>query len=277
MLPGNASNITTAAAAHAERSEQIEASEVTVLFITAAIVALVLANATSTCIHRCGHDHHTGKPKAWVQSFPESMIILTYGILFGGILLSIVSFGTEGTSEEVVSELLLGAAIFQADTFNLVLLPIIIFSSGYNLKPKSLFFNLLLPILTLAIVGTLICTAIIGGGIYLIFWIPPFPELDVSIYTALTYGSLLAAIDPVATLSIFVNLKVDPTLSMLLFGESVINDAVSIVLFTVFAKYAVAAPSELADLPVSYGFIEFFKSFFGSIGSLLLQFNSHIL
>ena len=45
-----------------------------------------------------------------------------------------------------------------------------------------------------------------------------------------TFGSLISAVDPVATLAIFHALHVDPTLNMLVFGESVLNDAVSIVL-----------------------------------------------
>lgn len=51
---------------------------------------------------------------------------------------------------------------------------------------------------------------------------PPFPSF--------AFGSLISAVDPVATLAIFHALDVDPTLNMLVFGESVLNDAVSIVM-----------------------------------------------
>ena len=44
------------------------------------------------------------------------------------------------------------------------------------------------------------------------------------------FGSLISAVDPVATLAIFHALDVDPTLNMLVFGESILNDAVSIVM-----------------------------------------------
>ena len=46
------------------------------------------------------------------------------------------------------------------------------------------------------------------------------------------FGSLISAVDPVATLAIFQALDVDPILYMLVFGESMLNDAVSIVLTT---------------------------------------------
>ncbi|KAJ8614118.1 hypothetical protein CTAYLR_004650 [Chrysophaeum taylorii] len=56
---------------------------------------------------------------------------------------------------------------------------------------------------------------------------------------ALLFGSLISAVDPVATLSIMGSpeLNCDPLLYSLVFGESVLNDAVAIVLFRTFQKY----------------------------------------
>ncbi len=44
------------------------------------------------------------------------------------------------------------------------------------------------------------------------------------------FGSMISAVDPVATLAIFQALDIDPILYMLVFGESMLNDAVAIVL-----------------------------------------------
>lgn len=41
-----------------------------------------------------------------------------------------------------------------------------------------------------------------------------------------------SAVDPVATIAIFHALDIDPVLNMLVFGESILNDAISIVLTT---------------------------------------------
>lgn len=56
---------------------------------------------------------------------------------------------------------------------------------------------------------------------------------------ALLFGALISAVDPVATLSIMGNddLNVDPLLYSLVFGESVLNDAIAISLFKTFAIY----------------------------------------
>jgi NhaP-type Na+/H+ or K+/H+ antiporter len=50
----------------------------------------------------------------------------------------------------------------------------------------------------------------------------------------MVFGSIVSATDPVATLAIFGSRTVDPTLYSLVFGESMLNDAVAITLF----KYA---------------------------------------
>lgn len=47
---------------------------------------------------------------------------------------------------------------------------------------------------------------------------------------ALTFGAIISPTDPVTILAIFNDLKVDVTLYSLVFGESVLNDAVAIVL-----------------------------------------------
>ena len=46
----------------------------------------------------------------------------------------------------------------------------------------------------------------------------------------LLFGAIVSATDPVTVLAVFKELKVDVDLDALLFGESVLNDAVAIVL-----------------------------------------------
>ena len=53
---------------------------------------------------------------------------------------------------------------------------------------------------------------------------------ELSFTESFAYGSFLSAVDPVATLAVFQALEVDPVLSMLVTGESIVNDAVAIVL-----------------------------------------------
>jgi NhaP-type Na+/H+ or K+/H+ antiporter len=119
---------------------------------------------------------------------------------------------------------------FDADLFFFVLLPPIIFDAGYTLKKRS-FFNNLGSILSYAFIGTLISTLVIGFGLFglnRVGWLKTVT--DPNIYEFLMFASLISATDPVATLNIFSSPSVDapPLLYSLVFGESVLNDAVAI-------------------------------------------------
>ena len=85
-------------------------------------------------------------------------------------------------------------------------------------------------ILSFALVGTTLSAFFVGGMIYLI------GLGGLSIFEALAFGALISAVDPVGTLAIFGAIKVDPKLDILVFGESILNDAISIVLYDVFMQ-----------------------------------------
>ncbi|KAL0407159.1 UNVERIFIED_CONTAM: Sodium/hydrogen exchanger 6 [Sesamum latifolium] len=90
------------------------------------------------------------------------------------------------------------------------------------LKP---FFSNFGAIVTFAIFGTFVASVVtgtlvyLGGVTYLMFKLP-FVE-------CLMFGALISATDPVTVLSIFQELGTDVNLYALVFGESVLNDAVS--------------------------------------------------
>ena len=92
------------------------------------------------------------------------------------------------------------------------------------------------------------------------------------------FGSLISAVDPVATLAIFQVLDVDPVLNMLVFGESILNDAVAIVM-----TIAVIESGQSADIgiisQIGGGISRFFGVFFGSavIGTVVAMISSLVL
>jgi sodium/hydrogen exchanger-like protein 6/7 len=55
--------------------------------------------------------------------------------------------------------------------------------------------------------------------------------MSLSFLDSMIFGSVLSATDPVTVLTIFQSLKVDPKLYSIVFGESILNDVVSIVLY----------------------------------------------
>lgn len=58
-----------------------------------------------------------------------------------------------------------------------------------------------------------------------------------SLLECLIFGSTLSATDPVTILAIFNTYRVDPQLYSIIFGESILNDAVSIVMFETLSKF----------------------------------------
>lgn len=56
-------------------------------------------------------------------------------------------------------------------------------------------------------------------------------------YSRKVFGAILSSTDPVTVLAIFSQLKVDPKLYTIIFGESILNDSVAIVLFSTLGRF----------------------------------------
>uniref|UniRef100_U9TKA1 Cation/H+ exchanger transmembrane domain-containing protein n=1 Tax=Rhizophagus irregularis (strain DAOM 181602 / DAOM 197198 / MUCL 43194) TaxID=747089 RepID=U9TKA1_RHIID len=118
--------------------------------------------------------------------------------------------------------------------FNLLLPPIIL-NTGYEMK-KGNFFKNLGTILTFAFLGTFISALVIGILVGIISAMG-IGSMSLSFLDSMIFGSVLSATDPVTVLTIFQSLKVDPKLYSIVFGESILNDVVSIVLYETLKKY----------------------------------------
>jgi sodium/hydrogen exchanger 8 len=128
--------------------------------------------------------------------------------------------------------------LFRSDFFFFALLPPIIFEAGYSMK-RTNFFRNVGSIMLFAFVGTVISTFVIGVGLHIL---ANLGAVDINADDALdplTFGALISAVDPIATLAILGNkqLRCDPMLYALVFGESVLNDAVAITLYQTFIGF----------------------------------------
>ncbi|XP_076261567.1 na[+]/H[+] hydrogen exchanger 3 isoform X3 [Rhynchophorus ferrugineus] len=121
-------------------------------------------------------------------------------------------------------------ATFDPEIFFNIILPPIIFHAGYSLKRKYFFRNLG-AILTFAIIGTTVSSFIVGALMYgCVQLMPPRLANSFTFLDTLYFGALISSTDPLTILAIFNDLNVDVNLYALVFGESVLNDAVAIVL-----------------------------------------------
>nr|XP_031314134.1 sodium/hydrogen exchanger 5 isoform X2 [Camelus dromedarius] len=149
---------------------------------------------------------------------PESCLLILLGLVLGGIVLAVAK-----------------KAEYQLEpgTFFLFLLPPIVLDSGYFM-PSRLFFDNLGAILTYAVVGTLWNTFTTGTALWGLQQAGLVaPRVQAGLLDFLLFGSLISAVDPVAVLAVFEEVHVNETLFIIVFGESLLNDAVTVVLYKV--------------------------------------------
>ena len=113
-----------------------------------------------------------------------------------------------------------------------VILPPLLFEAALSIHWSELRRDAL-PVLTLATLGVAISAAVVASGmVLLVGW--PVPS-------ALIFGVLIAATDPVAVIAMFKDTGIKGRLRLLVESESLLNDGVAAVLFVIALGWAQAA------------------------------------
>ncbi|RKZ35544.1 MAG: hypothetical protein DRQ37_06115, partial [Gammaproteobacteria bacterium] len=146
-----------------------------------------------------------------------------------------------------------------------IFLPALIFESGLNLDARQLVKDLA-PVLVMAIPALLISTLLIGFGLSFL--------LDMDLVLALVFGALISATDPVAVVALFKELGAPLRLNVMVEGESLMNDATAIVLFSIILSMAVGGGT-LGWSEAGSAVIEFMRVFVG--GALIGVFAGFIV
>ncbi|KZF22552.1 sodium/hydrogen exchanger [Xylona heveae TC161] len=188
-----------------------------------------------------------------IQAVHETVLSIFAGMIVG---LSLRIFGIQS---------LLSAVSFDYQIFFNLLLPPIILASGYELHQANFFRNIG-TILTFAFAGTFISAVVLGLVLFL-WTLIPIGGLNISFVEAISVGATLSATDPVTILAIFNTYKVDPKLYTVIFGESILNDAIAIVLFETAQRYRPGGvgSSKLNIFGLFEGVGIFLLVFFGSL------------
>jgi CPA1 family monovalent cation:H+ antiporter len=145
----------------------------------------------------------------------------TVGLVVTGIGLALVRVETEVTlTHDFIFDLILPPLLFEAA----------LAIHWSELRRDAL------PVLTLTTLGVVISAVVVAAGMVSILGWP--------VSSALVFGILIAATDPVAVIAMFTDTGVKGRLRLLVESESLLNDGVAAVLFTLVLAWALATGGE---------------------------------
>ncbi|XP_056120171.1 sodium/hydrogen exchanger 3.2 [Rhinichthys klamathensis goyatoka] len=188
---------------------------------------------------------------SFTSVIPESGLLIMMGFILGGIV-----WGAD-----------------KAQTFKLIpvnffyyLLPQIVLDASYCM-PNKLFFSNLGAILVHAIIGTCWNAGTVGVALWACYEWGAMGSLNIGPLQFLLFGALMSAVDPVAVIAVFEEVHVNEVLYILVFGESLLNDGVTVVLYNVFDAFVSLGGPKINAEEIIKGIISFFVVAFG--GSFL--------
>lgn len=193
---------------------------------------------------------------------------LTVLLAIVGVGLGLILHGTDMSAMPEQVQAMAGALLAlpeNADIFIYLFLPVLLFEAALNLDLRALLRDWA-PVLLLAIVAVLLCTLFVGLALSSLA--PEQPLL-----VCLILGCVVATTDPIAVISLFRDLGAPERLRLLVEGESLLNDAAAIALFTVFLTLLDSTDpgAEPGGNAVTHGIVLFTVGFGGGlvVGAIL--------
>jgi CPA1 family monovalent cation:H+ antiporter len=154
----------------------------------------------------------------FLVSFGETVLPRTFGHLHN--LMSSIDF----------TEVLMGA-----------MLNFLLFAGGIHINIDDLK-EQFRPVLIFSTLGVVISTFVVGFGM---FYLLPLLGIELPFIYCLLFGALISPTDPVAVLSILKQANVSKSLETKVAGESLFNDGMAVVVFTVVLQLAIGNKVEL--------------------------------
>jgi CPA1 family monovalent cation:H+ antiporter len=192
------------------------------------------------------------QPLAARLKLPPPVLLAVVGVALGGFPVLVAHLGSAPGADVFVQAF----STFPVDstTFIYVFLPLLLFEAGITTDVRRMIEDAA-PILLLAIIATLVTSAVVGCALW--------PFASVPLVVCLLVGAVVATTDPAAVIAIFRDVGAPGRLTRLVEGEALLNDAAAIALFAVLLGMILAA----REPDIGSGLREFFLSFAG--GGLL--------
>ncbi|XP_062545664.1 sodium/hydrogen exchanger 3 isoform X5 [Armigeres subalbatus] len=200
--------------------------------------------------------------------FPESCLLIVVGVIIGVLL----RYATN-----------LHVSPLTPNTFFFYMLPPIILDAGYFM-PNRMFFDNIGTILLMAVIGTIFNIATIGVSLWACGLTGIF-GVDLPFLHVFLFSSLISAVDPVAVLAVFEEIHVNEVLYIVVFGESLLNDAVTVVMYHMFESYNEIGASNIQVVDIASGVASFFVValggtiigvIWGFLTGLVTRFTDHV-
>jgi CPA1 family monovalent cation:H+ antiporter len=153
----------------------------------------------------------------------NTVLLAVVGVLLGGGATLLLGM-PHATAFDEAARALLHFPV-NAEVFLYIFLPLLVFHGGLSIDVRRLARDAV-PVLVMAIVAVLVTTAAIGFALA--------PIAGVSLTACLMLGAIVATTDPSAVVGIFREIGADSRLTRLVEGESLLNDAAAISIFTIF-------------------------------------------
>jgi CPA1 family monovalent cation:H+ antiporter len=190
------------------------------------------------------------QPAAERLRLPYAVMLAVVGVAVGALASFLLYTPMISMFDDIVAPIV--ELPFSASIFLVVFLPILLFHAALTIDAREIAEDAA-PILMLAIVAVFAAAAAIGFSLHLAAGVP--------LIVALLLGSIVATTDPAAVVAILHEVGAPPRLTRLLEGESLLNDAAAIVLFTVLVEML----SGGAEPDAVAGIEHFLAAFFGGI------------
>jgi monovalent cation:H+ antiporter, CPA1 family len=176
------------------------------------------------------------QPMAARMKLPLTVVLAIVGIVIGaGATYLLQTEITDAFDELAISILLLPIG---SEVFLYVFLPTLLFQTALTLDVRRMMDDSV-PILVMAVLAVVVATFVIGFALW------PFGVQPLVI--CLIVAAIVATTDPSAVVGIFRDISAPGRLGRLIEGESLMNDAAAISLFTVFLALAIV------QVPVTVG------------------------
>ena len=188
------------------------------------------------------------QPLAARLKLPPTALLGAVGVALGALPTVLSALGLSGPVDAFAD--MFASLPVSSATYIYVFLPLLVFEAGIATDVRRMMEDAA-PILLLAIIATLVATAIIG----LALW----PFAGMPLVVCLLLGAVVSTTDPAAVIAIFRNVGAPARLTRLAEGEALLNDAAAIVLSAVL--FGVIATDR--DPSIGSGLLEFLVSFFG--------------